>query len=136
MFQKMFKAGIFLTGSNEKQSQIIQEKLGVPQGNILSPTLSNIFLTTLDNFINHLSENKDRLQYKKYRENKYPIGSGSVESAVKLFGKRIKGTEKQWNENGGESILNLYAFLLSEDERWKRLWKFKYLGCMVSFKFY
>ena len=77
----------------------------------------------LDNFINHLSENKDRLQYKKYRENKYPIGSGSVESAVKLFGKRIKGTEKQWNENGGESILNLYAFLLSEDERWKRLWE-------------
>jgi hypothetical protein len=77
----------------------------------------------LDNFINHLSANKERLQYKTYRENKYPIGSGSVESAVKLFGKRIKGTEKQWNENGGESILSLYSFLLSEDERWKKLWE-------------
>lgn len=54
MFQKMFKAGIFLMGSNEKQSQIIQEKLGVPQGYILSPILSNIFLTLLDNFINQL----------------------------------------------------------------------------------
>jgi group II intron reverse transcriptase/maturase len=54
MFQKMFKAGIFLMGSNEKQSQLIQENLGVPQGNILSPILSNIFFTTLDNFINQL----------------------------------------------------------------------------------
>jgi group II intron reverse transcriptase/maturase len=51
MFQKMFKAGIFLIGSNKNQSQIIEEKTGVPQGNILSPILSNIFLTTLDNFI-------------------------------------------------------------------------------------
>lgn len=54
MFQKMFKAGIFLMGSNEKQSQIIQEKLGVPQGNILSPILSNIFLTSFDNFMGQL----------------------------------------------------------------------------------
>ncbi len=75
----------------------------------------------LDNFINHLNENKGRLQYKEYRSLKYPIGSGSVESAVKLFGKRIKGTEKQWSD--GESILHLYAFLLSEDERWNKLWE-------------
>ena len=75
----------------------------------------------LDNFINHLNENKGRLQYKKYRSLKFPIGSGSVESAVKLFGKRIKGTEKQWSD--GEPILHLYAFLLSEDERWNKLWE-------------
>ena len=76
----------------------------------------------LDNFISHLSKNANRLRYKEYRNEKFPIGSGSVESAVKLFGKRIKGTEKQWNEYGGESILSLYAFLLSEDKRWENLW--------------
>ncbi len=76
----------------------------------------------LDNLISHLSKNSERLKYKTYRKQGYPIGSGSVESAVKLFAKRIKGTEKQWNEEGGEAILHLYAFLLSEDDRWKKLW--------------
>jgi transposase len=76
----------------------------------------------LDNFIKHLTENKERLMYNYFRKQKYPIGSGSAESAVKLFGKRIKGTEKQWNKKGGEAILNLYAFLLSEDDRWRKLW--------------
>jgi len=66
----------------------------------------------LDNYINHLSENKDRLQYKKFRKCQYPIGSGCVESAVKLFGKRIKGTEKQWSEEGAEAILHLYSFFI------------------------
>jgi len=79
----------------------------------------------IDNLINHLSNNKERLRYKKYRDLKYPVGSGSVESAVKLFGKRIKGTEKQWNEEGGESILHLYAFLLSRDDRWDKLWTYQ-----------
>jgi retron-type reverse transcriptase len=60
MFYKMFKARIFLMEPNKNQSQIIQEKLGVPQDNILSPILSDIFLTTLDNFIDHL--------IKKYRK--------------------------------------------------------------------
>jgi hypothetical protein len=77
----------------------------------------------LDNLINHLDSNKERLRYKKYRDMNYPIGSGSIESAVKLFGKRIKGTEKQWNEDGGESILHLYSFLLSKDNRWDKLWQ-------------
>lgn len=76
----------------------------------------------LDNLINHLGENKKRLNYKHFRSQRYPIGSGSIESAVKLFGKRIKGTEKQWNKDGGEAILGLYSFLLSEDDRWNKLW--------------
>ncbi len=48
-----------------------------------------------------------------------------MDSAVKLFGKRIKETEKQWNNEGGESILHLYAFLLSKDNRWDKLWEYQ-----------
>jgi len=104
-----------------KELKSLQFKVGKPaEGKKRKNDDSRVIL---DNYINHLGENKQRLQYKKFRNWKYPIGSGSIESAVKLFGKRIKGTEKQWSEEGGESILHLYAFLLSEDERWKKLWE-------------
>jgi hypothetical protein len=98
----------------------IQERVGKP---IKGKRNSADTKVKLDNFINHLIKNKERLKFKYYRKKGYPIGSGSIESAVKLFGKRIKGTEKQWNEDGGESILHLYAFLLSEDDRWGKLWE-------------
>lgn len=50
----MFKAGIFLMGSNKNQTQIIQEKLGVYQSNILSSILSNIYFTALDIYMSQL----------------------------------------------------------------------------------
>jgi transposase len=105
-----------------KNLKEIQLQVGLPVKGKRNPAKPEV---KLDNLINHLNSNKDRLRYKEYRDLKYPIGSGSIESAVKLFGKRIKGTEKQWNEEGGESILHLYAFLLSKDERWDKLWAFQ-----------
>jgi len=98
----------------------IQSKFGKPGKGKRNPDNPRV---KLDNFIGHITKNKERLNYQNYREHGYPIGSGSIESAVKLFGKRIKGTEKQWNEYGGEAILNLYAFLISEDNRWDKLWE-------------
>jgi transposase len=103
-----------------KNLKEIQLKVGFPEKGKRNPEKPEV---KLDNLINHFTNNKDSLRYKEYREQKYPIGSGCIESAVKLFGKRIKGTEKQWNEEGGESILHLYAFLLSKDERWDKLWE-------------
>jgi len=105
-----------------KNLKKIQLNVGFPEKGKRDPENPKV---KLDNLINHLNDNKERLRYKQYRDKKYPIGSGSVESAVKLFGKRIKGTEKQWNEDGGESILHLYSFLLSKDGRWDKLWKYQ-----------
>ena len=103
-----------------KDLRKIQERVGKPSKGKRNPADPKV---KLDNLINHLIKNKERLKFKFYRKKGYPIGSGSVESAVKLFGKRIKGTEKQWNGDGGEAILHLYAFLLSEDNRWSKLWE-------------
>jgi retron-type reverse transcriptase len=78
----MFKAGMFFMDSNKNQSRIIQEKLGVPQGNILSPILSNIFLTTLDNFIEQL--------IKKYLKGKQASVNPKYVKESKITEKKLK----------------------------------------------
>lgn len=74
-------------GSNGNQVQIIQEKLGVPQGNILSPILSNIFLTSLDNFINQL--------IKKYRKGKQACVNPEYVKESKITEKDLKNISEE-----------------------------------------
>jgi hypothetical protein len=62
------------------------------------------------------------MDYPHYRSRGWPIGSGVTESGVKLFNKRVKGTEQFWNQQGVESILALRALWLSQDRRWKHYW--------------
>ncbi len=58
------------------------------------------------------------MNYPRYRAKGWPIGSGVTESGVKLFNKRVKGTEQFWSRGGGEAILALRALRLSQDGRW------------------
>jgi len=62
------------------------------------------------------------MDYPRYRAKGWPIGSGVAESGVKLFNKRVKGTEQFWNPPQVESILSLRALWLSQDQRWTRYW--------------
>jgi hypothetical protein len=62
------------------------------------------------------------MNYPEYRRNGWPIGSGLIESTVKQFNKRVKGTEQFWNPDGVESILALRALWLSQDDRWNHYW--------------
>ena len=41
---------------------------------------------------------------------------------MKLFGKRVKGTEQFWSVEGAEAILALRSKWLSEDEESKHDW--------------
>jgi hypothetical protein len=76
----------------------------------------------LANNIGYLQAHRHHMDYPRYRDNGWPIGSGVTESAVKLFNKRVKGTEQFWSMTGVESILALRAMWLSQDERWERYW--------------
>ena len=42
-----------------------------------------------------------------------------MESAVKQFNQRVKGTEKSWKQKNAESILQVRAAVLSDDERFE-----------------
>jgi hypothetical protein len=73
--------------------------------------------------LTYLLNNKDRMHYDEYRKAGMPITSSHMESTVKMFNRRVKGTEKFWSEEGAEAILQLRADHLSETEPLKTFWE-------------
>src|SRR5207245_11707333 len=68
--------------------------------------------------IGYLRNNQDRMNYVAYRKQGLPVTSSMVESLIKEFNYRVKGTEKFWdNPTGAEAILQLRAAVLSDDDR-------------------
>ncbi|MGH8337950.1 MAG: hypothetical protein ACRETL_14265 [Gammaproteobacteria bacterium] len=72
--------------------------------------------------VGYFQNHKTQVDYPVYRAKGWPIGSGITESGVKLFGKRVKGTEQFWNIKGAEAILALRSKWLSEDEQSTYYW--------------
>ena len=60
------------------------------------------------------------MDYPSYRQRGLPWTSSHVESTVKLFNRRVKGSEKFWGATGAEAILQVQAAFLSEDDRLRR----------------
>jgi hypothetical protein len=68
--------------------------------------------------LTYLENNLERVDYPRYRRLGLPVTSTLMESLVKEFNLRVKGTEKFWNDPpGAEAILTVRAALLSEDDR-------------------
>ncbi|MBN9121147.1 MAG: hypothetical protein J0I06_18680 [Planctomycetes bacterium] len=66
----------------------------------------------------YLRNNEARVDYPSYRREGLPTTSRPVECRVGEFNARVKGKQKHWTRPGGaESILQLRAAVLSEDER-------------------
>jgi hypothetical protein len=96
-----------------------QAELGVPteQDKETSPRV------VIDKALTYLRNNRSRMQYDKYRREGLPITSSYVESAVKQFNQRVKGTEKFWSEEGAEAMLQLRADYLSDDKPLEAFWE-------------
>jgi hypothetical protein len=68
--------------------------------------------------VTYLSNNQARMDYPRYRRLGLPVTSSAVESLIKEFNYRVKGTEKFWNRpEGTERILQVRAAVLGEDDR-------------------
>ena len=68
--------------------------------------------------LGYLRNNQERMHYPEYRKQGLPVTSSMVESLIKEFNYRVKGTEKFWNDPAGaEAILQLRAAVLSDDYR-------------------
>jgi len=65
----------------------------------------------------YVQKNAGRMNYPQYRKEGLPVTSAAVESLIKQFNQRVKGTEKFWLEGGAEAILQSRAAYLSDDGR-------------------
>ena len=63
-----------------------------------------------------------QVDYARYRVQGLPITSALVESLIKQFNYRVKGTEKFWRREGAEAVLQCRAAYLSDDDRAARFY--------------
>lgn len=62
-----------------------------------------------------------RMDYPRYRQEGLPVIGSLAESLVKQISKRVRGTEKFWNNGpSGEAILQLRAAVISDGDRLHR----------------
>jgi hypothetical protein len=96
-----------------------QEELGLPTKDEPETSPRRVVADTL----RYLKNNQGRMKYDEYRRLGLPITSSHVESTVKQFNRRVKGTEKFWSEEGAEALLQLRADYLSETEPMEKFWQ-------------
>ena len=106
------------TGSLLEQLTALSDAAGEP----LETDPPNHPRKVLRGNVGYFRKHRNHTDYPTYRAKGWPIGSGITESGVKLFGKRVKGTEQFWNVSGAEAILALRAKWLSEDEESQHYW--------------
>jgi hypothetical protein len=70
----------------------------------------------------YVQNNLMRMDYPRYRKQGLPYSSAPIESTIKQFNRRVKGTEKFWLKKGAEAVLQVRAAYLSQDGRAQRLW--------------
>ncbi|MDF1547693.1 MAG: hypothetical protein P1P88_07710 [Bacteroidales bacterium] len=62
------------------------------------------------------------MDYARFIENGWPIGSGVIEAACKSVVKqRMCRSGQRWSRKGGQSVLSLRAYVKSG--RWEEFWK-------------
>ena len=61
------------------------------------------------------------MQYHQFREQGFPIGSGTVERAIKQFKARMTGPGMRWSREAAESMLIIRGAVL--DGSFNSLWQ-------------
>jgi hypothetical protein len=101
-----------------------QQELGEPAADEPATSPRQVVATTLGYLVNH----EQRMRSDAYRREGLPLTSCHVESTVKLFNRRVKGTEKFWSAEGAEAILQLRSDYLNETEPLTGFWERRQAG--------
>ncbi len=76
---------------------------------------------SLTDVIRYFENHRQWMNYDKYLEAGYPIGSGVVESTCGQVKNRMEGTGRRWSIKGAESILLMRSIYMSGD--WDEYWQ-------------
>jgi len=68
-----------------------------------------------DDLAHYFEDHQRRMQYLEFREQGFPIGSGTIESGVKQFKQRLTGTGMRWNAYNADCMLIIRAAVLGDD---------------------
>ena len=83
------------------------------------PTRREAYRQQLQYFRNH----QHKMDYSRYRERGWQIGSGPVESGCKrLITQRLKGAGMRWGTRGTDTMCHLRALLLCQPDQWNDFW--------------
>jgi len=76
----------------------------------------------VDRALTYFQNNARHMNYPEYRRQGLPITSAHIESTVKQINRRIKGTEKFWDRETSEAVLQLRADYLSDSNPMASFW--------------
>lgn len=96
-----------------------QEEVGLPEKDEPDHSPRQIVADTL----RYLTNQQSRMRYDQYRREGLPITSSHIESTIKQINRRVKGSEKFWNTDGAEALLQLSADYLSETDPLALFWR-------------
>lgn len=114
LYERMLRAA--WAGQVERVRAMLREQLdrvGLPPAKAREDDPRRILALA----VGYVGENAHRMNYPQYRREGLPVTSAAVESLIKQFNQRLKGTEKFWIRGGAEAVLQVRAAYLSEDGR-------------------
>jgi hypothetical protein len=114
LYSRMLRAA--WAGQTQRVRSVLHcelERLGPPSSDAPADAPAKVVARTLA----YVEKNAQRMNYPHYRREGLPVTSAAVESLIKQFNRRIKGTEKFWRQGGVESVLQSRAAYLSDDGR-------------------
>lgn len=86
----------------------------------LEPIVAELEQAGLADHAAYFQTHQARMDYAHFQDERYPIGSGGVESEVKRFKHRLDGPGMYWSRQGAENMIPIRAAVLdgSFDMRW------------------
>ena len=72
----------------------------------------------------YVRNNLHRMDYPRYREEGWQIGSGHIEAACKtVVNQRLKQSGMRWGSDGADAVCHLRALYEGETSQWDAFWE-------------